>query len=465
MQLGNALLMMTALATACKASTLPGLLSLSAYALLLGLETLAFFGYAPSVGAIILQDRLVPENPEFPGVLSPQSLILHALMLGILIIRHFSRQHSPSGQVQIVLASLAIALPVSSMLFRLLGFEYAFDFVEFTRFGLPTELSGILVLTLLVATANSGVAMRSGERIAIAFVSLAVGISVLTRLPALIGGLEASNETIFAGWLSIALLAILLIVALSFWGRYRKSLEQLASRNNRLERSIEEKKILISSLGQNVVPQLNQVAEAIATGGSRVVNPDDLRSAAIGVQGIQQAIKSILDYSSLTDPIQIERLNKPWRQMEISPVIQAAIDEVSKRFEVSIDCQIDAPNDSILCPEESLELIIEQLASNSVQYSAEPFQESLRIRAVVSVGELGISICIDDRGGGIPEEAWERVLLARVRNTAKGSGSGMGLAIVDTIARMQGGKVRFANLQDEEGYTFRVCVEIPIPNL
>jgi signal transduction histidine kinase len=110
------------------------------------------------------------------------------------------------------------------------------------------------------------------------------------------------------------------------------------------------------------------------------------------------------------------------------------------------------PPGTLTADEEALRIALDSLLENALKYTER--DDAIEIRAAARGGELVIEIA--DEGCGIPPEALERIFdrFARAdpaRSRAHG-GVGLGLAIVDAIAKAHGG--RCAVRSSSRGSTF-----------
>ncbi len=82
-----------------------------------------------------------------------------------------------------------------------------------------------------------------------------------------------------------------------------------------------------------------------------------------------------------------------------------------------------------------------------------------RVRAVAAAGEAGrLLLVIEDNGPGLPAERRQEVLKRGARLDESAPGSGLGLSIVDELARAYGGAV---SLEDSPLGGLKVSVELP----
>ncbi len=100
----------------------------------------------------------------------------------------------------------------------------------------------------------------------------------------------------------------------------------------------------------------------------------------------------------------------------------------------------DVAAGTVLADEESLRIAVDALLENAVKYT-EP-ADAIDVTATGVVG--GVEITVADDGVGIPAEAlgriFERFARADAARTRDGGGAGLGLAIVDAVAKAHGGE-------------------------
>jgi two-component system osmolarity sensor histidine kinase EnvZ len=92
-----------------------------------------------------------------------------------------------------------------------------------------------------------------------------------------------------------------------------------------------------------------------------------------------------------------------------------------------------------------LDRAIDNLLTNAVRYGRDPRSGALNITASLMRNEDMVIVGIADNGPGVPTDQIERLLRPFERGEAARSGSGgagLGLPIVQRIARMHGGDLR-----------------------
>jgi signal transduction histidine kinase len=114
------------------------------------------------------------------------------------------------------------------------------------------------------------------------------------------------------------------------------------------------------------------------------------------------------------------------------------------------------PDGDLTADREALRTALDALIENAVKFT-EP-HESIELRARIDGGELALEVA--DAGSGVPPEALERIFerfgRADDARTRTRGGAGLGLAIVDTIARAHNGRCT-ATVQ-ARGTVFALCL-------
>ena len=110
----------------------------------------------------------------------------------------------------------------------------------------------------------------------------------------------------------------------------------------------------------------------------------------------------------------------------------------------------------LLADEESLRIALDALLENAVKYT-EP-TDAIDVTARSAPG--GVEIAVSDEGVGIPEEAlgriFERFARADAARTRDGGGAGLGLAIVDAVAKAHGGECSVASSERGARFVLRL---------
>jgi two-component system cell cycle sensor histidine kinase PleC len=118
-----------------------------------------------------------------------------------------------------------------------------------------------------------------------------------------------------------------------------------------------------------------------------------------------------------------------------------------KRQTLEIASAQDMP--LVLADERALRQMLLNLLSNAVKFSP---QEGRIIISCTACSDGGLEIAVRDNGPGIPEEKLERVMepFSQIDNRfdREAGGTGLGLALVNGLARLHGGRVALTNNPD-----------------
>ena len=112
---------------------------------------------------------------------------------------------------------------------------------------------------------------------------------------------------------------------------------------------------------------------------------------------------------------------------------------------------------SISANADDLRILFDNLLDNAIHYT----QDGGKVDVAVEVSGSRAAVSIVDNGCGIPEELLPRVFdrFFRAGNN-KAEGSGIGLAIVNAIARRENAEVRLANRKDAKGLIVTVSFDL-----
>ncbi|MFN3565040.1 MAG: ATP-binding protein [Burkholderiaceae bacterium] len=165
--------------------------------------------------------------------------------------------------------------------------------------------------------------------------------------------------------------------------------------------------------------------------------PESARAAMIDdIEQIDAIVGQFLDYARPAP--QQAREDIDLSALVADVVSHARLDE---RDDVRIERRI-APGVHIAGYRTELARAIENLVGNAVRYGRDPETRTLELSVELSVDGRHAVIAVADRGPGIEPDAVERLVRPFERGeTARSghTGAGLGLAIVDRVARLHGG--------------------------
>lgn len=103
--------------------------------------------------------------------------------------------------------------------------------------------------------------------------------------------------------------------------------------------------------------------------------------------------------------------------------------------------------------------LLGQMIANLIENAQRHTPDGSRIGVALRVGADGPTLCVTDNGAGIPQEERARVTqrLYRLDRSRHTPGNGLGLSLVDGVARLHGADLQF----EDAGPGLRVCVTFP----
>jgi signal transduction histidine kinase len=263
-----------------------------------------------------------------------------------------------------------------------------------------------------------------GLFLALALIALAVGIGVYPlarRLTSRLERLQAGVESLGAGRLS----ARVKVEGADEIARLAQSFNRAAAR---IEDLVGAHKALLANASHELRTPLARIRMSVEL----------LRDAAEPERraGLEQ---DIAELDALVDEIllasRLDVLGKPETQEEVDLLALAA--EECARYEGTV---LDGDPTVLRGDPRLLRRMIRNLLENAHRHGATPVEVSVRRAG----GAVELRIC--DAGAGVPEAERERVFepFHRASGARQGAGTGLGLALVQAIARQHGGEARCA---------------------
>ena len=190
---------------------------------------------------------------------------------------------------------------------------------------------------------------------------------------------------------------------------------------------------------------IRMFAEMLTSG--RVRHPDKQRQYLEIVQReserLSALIENVLDFAALEQG----RVRYHLAPGDVGAAVERAVDTFKLRLEDAeekVRLRIAAPLSPVRLDPDALLLAVVNLLDNAHKYGAPPFD--------VSVEPAGdhVLVRVRDHGEGIPKDELKRVFerFYRGRRSREARGSGIGLAVVQHVARSHGGRVWAENAPD-----------------
>jgi two-component system osmolarity sensor histidine kinase EnvZ len=206
---------------------------------------------------------------------------------------------------------------------------------------------------------------------------------------------------------------------------------------NRLERQTQSRTMMLSGVSHDLRTPLTRLRLGLS-----MLDHPDVPELMRDVDDMQKLLDAFLDFARSDAADNLEQV-KPADL--VAQVLQDAL-----RMDQNVSAgMIDGGDISVNLRPLAVRRALDNLVSNALRYGS---------RAVigVSVTERAVRFRVEDDGPGIPPESYDEAIspfvrLDPARNQDKGSGVGLGLAIVADVARSHGGVLRLGVSADLGG--------------
>lgn len=232
---------------------------------------------------------------------------------------------------------------------------------------------------------------------------------------------------------------------------------QIADAFNRMAGAIEEQKMEMSRQ-QSLVAignTLSGVSHEIRHGLTHILNllhdaqdfdPTAYQKAKMEISDMNSKMKDLLEFS------RTGQLNM--QEISAKEILFRAKELVRYRKEAE-NCEIvieDLPDSLTFVADESkLSVAMSNLIRNSIEAGG------TAIKLFVQESDQVVELCVSDNGPGIPADMRKKVF--EPFYTEKARGFGLGLSIVEVVAKAHGGKAYIAS-GDKEGVEFRISLPV-----
>ncbi|MFD3191018.1 ATP-binding protein [Sedimentitalea sp. HM32M-2] len=212
---------------------------------------------------------------------------------------------------------------------------------------------------------------------------------------------------------------------------------------SRIERQIEQRTLMLSGVSHDLRTPLTRLRLGLA-----MIDEDDAEPLLRDVDEMQRLLDAFLDFS---------RGAAEGEPEEVDPRdLVARIVEDSQRAGNPVTLGDSNGTGTVMLRPVAMRRAIENLLGNAVRYGT-------RAQVSVALTEKSLRIRVEDDGPGIPADRRSESIkpfarLDPARNQNRGSGVGLGLAIVTDVARAHGGTLRLGDSETLGG----LCADIVI---
>lgn len=213
----------------------------------------------------------------------------------------------------------------------------------------------------------------------------------------------------------------------------------------RIERQIEQRTLMLSGVSHDLRTPLTRLKLALS-----MTDSDDADDMLRDVRDMEALVDAFLDFSRGVTTSAMEKCDPE----------QLVEDAVSRWKKQGKDVNLIevSGNRSVPLRQTAVQRAVDNLISNAVRHGT-------RARVSLTLTERSMRIRVEDDGPGIAAEARGDAMRPFVRldpsrNQDKGSGVGLGLAIVADIARAHGGTLRLGKSEDLGGLQADIVIAL-----
>ena len=211
---------------------------------------------------------------------------------------------------------------------------------------------------------------------------------------------------------------------------------------NRLERSSEQRKLMLSGISHDLRTPLTRLRLSVSMLSPDLPPDDDEITAMEGdIAQMSQLVSAFLDFA------RDEAQDRPAEPVEALPLLRAIVADAQRAGQAveMVRAEGDDAGRAILRPD-TLRRAVENLIGNAVRHGTRAEVEAV-------LGPRSLLIAVEDDGPGIPADRRDEAMRpftrldpARGQNVGQG-GAGLGLSIAADVARAHGGRLRLAQGQ------------------
>jgi signal transduction histidine kinase len=226
---------------------------------------------------------------------------------------------------------------------------------------------------------------------------------------------------------------------------------------------VDQQKMFVDSVTHELKSPLASLSLALETIEAREMSPEDhgrfVRMMKKDVQRLRTFIEHVLDAARLEGGQRELRL----QAVVVPSLVEELAQRIRDRYELEateIRTEIGKGlTEPVVTDQVAVETILLNLIDNAVKYSKRPAR--VTVRASSALGRM--TVAVEDRGVGIPVAERKRIFRRFYRLDREGVGSrgtGLGLYMVDALARRLGGVVQMTEGPDGSGSCF--TLDLPV---
>ena len=200
---------------------------------------------------------------------------------------------------------------------------------------------------------------------------------------------------------------------------------------NRIERQTQNRTMILSGVSHDLRTPLTRLRLGLS-----MLDDEEAKPLIADVDEMQHLVDGFLDFARDTASDQLERVDP-------QTIVEAVVEKAQRAGHAVISGNTDGASEPIKLRVSALNRALDNLCSNAVRYGS-------KAEVSVHVTPKSVRFSVEDDGPGIPADLRDAALrpferLDPSRNQDRGSGVGLGLSIVNDIARSHGGVLRLGD--------------------
>ena len=232
-------------------------------------------------------------------------------------------------------------------------------------------------------------------------------------------------------------------------------------------REVRRQDTFIDSVTHELKSPLASLQLALETMGRRKLDAERSEQLRAMMLDDVSRLSGLIDGVLVASRLAVERKKHGRERIVVHEMVERSVDAVTRRQHVDRDAVlVDVAEDLVLTTDRaSLRLIFDNLLDNALKYSGDAPEVVVRVRSEPTQ----VSLEVQDAGIGIARSDLKRVFARFYRvpeeNVRERHGTGLGLFVVQSMARNLGGKVEADSEGPGKGATFRVSLPARLAEL
>lgn len=187
----------------------------------------------------------------------------------------------------------------------------------------------------------------------------------------------------------------------------------------------------------------------------RAETPEERRQALLKVlAGVNRGTHVVQQLLTLSRMVPEAGINEPTKMDMVKEAAEIAAQLAPEAISKNIDLELIAPDKAMMMGNPTaIGILVRNLVDNAIRYS--PEEGEIKIKVSETADQVILEVI--DTGPGIPEELRERVFERFYRIVGnKATGSGLGLGIVQQIAKLHDATIELRTPENGKGLNFTV---------